>query len=397
MSSRKQSPKLKIKRPIRCWLALTLSALPFYVVADELDTIQFNAAINKTYDDNIFRQNKNAISDVITITTLGFRFDKTYSLQRFTLDASYTDFKYNRTDFLDYDAKNYNAAWLWSLTPNLTGKITSEQTQVLNDFRDFANPIQNIRTSKIQRFRAEYSPHQVWTVIGGVTYTDVTNSQQFNAQADFSAFAFDYGAKYKFPSGSSLAFLGHNRRGEYSGRPVSAIFDNGYDETEFEIDAVLKASGKSSLTAKLAYIQREYDHLTLRDYQSYIGYINYDWFITGKMMANFNLSRTVYPFEQANSTYSSTDTLRSELIYNITEKIQASVNAKVSDRDFDGRGQFGTIGRTDKEKGFGGSLKWSPIKNVSLSLNTSKSYRNSTLSQFDFDDTLTSVNLDLKL
>jgi len=106
MSSRKQAPKVKIKRPIRCWLALTLSALPFCVVADELDTIQLNASLNKTYDDNIFRQSSNAISDVITITTLGFRVDKTYSLQRFTLDASYTNFKYNRTDFVVNDAKS---------------------------------------------------------------------------------------------------------------------------------------------------------------------------------------------------------------------------------------------------------------------------------------------------
>lgn len=397
MSSRKQSSKVKIRRSIRCWLALTLSALPFSVMADEFDTIQFNAAINKTYDDNIFRQSSNEISDVITVSTLGIRFDKAYSLQRFTLDASYTDYKYNRTDFLDYGAKNYNAAWLWSLTPNLTGKISSEQTQVLNDFRDFANPIQNIRTTKTQRFRAEYSPHSVWALIGGATYTDATNSQQFNAQTDFNAFAFDYGAKYRFASGSSLAFLGHNRRGEYSGRPVSAIFDNGYDETEFEIDATLKASGKSNLTAKLAYIQREYDHLTLRDYQSYIGYINYDWHITGKLATVFNYSRTIYPFEQSNSTYSLTDAFRAELIYNMTDKMLASINTKVSDRDFDGRGQFGTIGRTDREKSFGGSLKWSPIKNLSFTLSSTKSYRNSTLSTFDFDDTLSSISVDLNI
>lgn len=397
MSSCKQFPKVKIKRTIHYWLTLSLSALPFTVTADELDTIQFNASMNKTYDDNIFRQSRNEISDVITVSTLGIKVDKTYSLQRFTLDASYANFKYNKTDFLDYDAKNYNAAWLWSLTPNLTGRLTSEQSQMLNDFRDFANPIQNIRTSKIQRFRAEYSPHQVWTVISGVTYTDVTNSQQFNAQANFNAFTFDYGAKYRFSSGSSLAFLGHKRRGEYQDRPVTATFDSGYDESEYEIDAVLKATGKSSLSAKLGYIQREYDNLTLRDYQSFIGYVNYDLYLTGKMLANFNLSRTVYPFEQSNSTYSSTDLLKSELIYNISDKVQATVNARISDRDFDGRGQFGTIGRTDKEKGFGGSLRWSPIKNVSLSLNSSKSYRNSTLSQFDFDDTLTSINLDLKI
>jgi exopolysaccharide biosynthesis operon protein EpsL len=397
MPLRKQLSQIMIRPQMRYLVSLTLSSIVLQAVADEFDTVQLNASLNKIYDDNIFRQSNNEISDTITISKLGFKFDKSYSLQRFKVDADITKFNYDKTEFLDYDAKNYSAAWLWSLTPNLTGRITSEQTQVLNDFRDFAIPIQNIRTSKIQRFRAEYSPHQIWTIIGGLTYTNVTNSQQFTQQADFNALSVDYGAKYKFPSGSSLTFLGHQRKGDFSDRPVTAIFDNGYDESEFEVEAVLKASGKSSLSGKLGYINREYNNLSLRDYQSIIGYINYDWYLTGKMLLNLNYSRTIYPFEQSNSTYSLTDAIKSELSYNITEKLQAGVNLRLSDRDFDGRGQFSTIGRTDREQGFGGSIRWTPLWNISVSLNANRSYRNSTISQFDFNDTTTSINFDLKI
>lgn len=396
------SPRQLIKnRSLVAPVWIVLSVISLDATADEFDTFQLNASVNKISDNNIFRRNTGETSDDITIKSMGVKIDKQYSLQRVMLDWNFLDYKYNRSSFLDYQASNYSSAFLWSLTPSLTGTISADRTEVLNDFRDYrtATPIQNIRTTKINKFRAEYSPHHVWSLIAGVTNSQATNSQQFNAQANFDATAFDYGAKYLFPSGAYVTVLGHKRRGEYKNRQLDALlqFDNGYDENEFEVDLVFKATGKSSLSAKVGHIEREYDNFTLRNYDAYIGHIDYKLMLTGKIRAGANLSRLVAPYEQATSTYSSTDMLRGDIVYALSDKLELTVNAKLSEREFTGRGQFDTSGRKDEEKSISGSVKWTPIKNISFSLSETKSSRNSNQSQFDFDDTLTSINVDLKI
>jgi hypothetical protein len=245
----------------------------------------------------------------------------------------------------------------------------------------------------------QYSPHNVWGIILGLTQNRLANSEVFTAITDFDAAGVDYGAIYKFASGSNLSFLGHRRRGEFQKRPLDAsiAFDNGYTEHEYEVDLFVPEEGKSKFTAKLGYLQREYDNFTIRNYESYIGFVNYELLLTGKLRANFNLSRTIAPFETINTAYSITDALGARLTYDLTSKVQAGLNLQFGDREFDGRGQFGTSNRTDKELSYGAVVKWNPSKNIGLSLSSTKSSRNSTVATFDYDDTLTYLNVELRI
>jgi exopolysaccharide biosynthesis operon protein EpsL len=372
--------------------------MPCISSADELDTLQFRASVNKTYDSNLFRRSNNELAEQITTSTLGVKLDKTYALQRLVLDVSYVDNKYNENDYLNFAATNYNGSWLWSLTPNLTGTLSSQRTQSLNSFGDFLNTTRNIRTLTDHQFRAQYSPHKVWSVILGVTQSKLENSETFTAISDFDATGLDYGAAYSFASGATITFLGHSRKGEFKKRPLDPIvaFDNGYSENEYEIDLFFQEPGKSKFTGKLGYLEREYDNFTIRNYESYIGYLNYDLILTGKIKSSFGLSRTIAPFETDTTAYSVSDSVNAQLSYDITSKIQTGINLRYTERDFGGRGQFNSS-RLDKEESFGGFIGWNPTKNIGFSLRSTKSSRNSNVSRFDFDDTLTSVNVELKI
>jgi exopolysaccharide biosynthesis operon protein EpsL len=400
MSSCKQSPKVKIKRPIRCWLALMLSALPFGVVADEYDTLQFSASVNRAYDDNLFRVKNNETSDQITTSTAGVKLDKTYSLQRFIVDVSYFDYKYQTNDFLDFEALNYDAKWLWSLTPSLTGNLSTSRNKSLNGFSDFRLFTQNIRTIDVSQFRAEYSPYKVWALIAGLTETDVQNSQTFNAVAQYNATAFDYGARYNFASGSNLSFLGHKRNGQFDrALNQSSFFDNGFTEDEYEFDFVLKPTGKSNLSSKLAHLSREYDNFTVRNYDVWIGYVRYDLLLTGKIRANLDLTRSASPFETNYSTYSVTDSATIGLSYLYSDKITFMLNGRLAQRDFRQGVIPGLAKREDDEQSLSGSVTWRPIKNIGLTLSSIRSSRNasSAYNNFDYDDLTTSVMVDLKI
>lgn len=378
---------------------MMLGVIPFYVVADELDTLQLRASVNQAYDTNLFKRANNEVSEQITRYTVGVKLDKTYSLQRIILDAWLVDNKYHENDYLDFLGKNYNAAFLWSLTPSLTGSLISRRTESMNNFGDFLNNAKNVRTQTFNEFTAKYSPHKTLGVILGVSQNKLENSQTFTAITDFDAKGVDYGLSYDFASGAYIKFLFHNRNGGFEQRPLDPVnaFDNGYNEREYEFDLFVQEEGKSKLSAKLGHVSRDYDNFTVRNYEAYIGNVNYELIVTGKTKGNIVLSRTAAPFETANTTYSISDTLSTRLTYDFSSKIQAGLNLRYSERDFEGRARFDTSGRVDKEKSFGGFISWNPTKNIGLSLMSTQSYRDSTVSRFDYDDNLTSINLDLKI
>jgi exopolysaccharide biosynthesis operon protein EpsL len=382
-----------------CMPAFVGMATAISAFSDELDTFQLHASVNKTYDSNLFRQSVNEVSDQATISTAGVRFNKAYALQRFMADITYIDNKYNKSDFLDYAATNYNAGWNWSLSPNLTGVLSTARTQRQINFRDLQSAVKNVNTITENTFRAEYAPHQVLSLILGYSEIKSENSQSFNAIASNERIGVDYGAKYNFPSGSYISLMGHQRDGTVNGRPLNNLlqFDTGFTDYEYDLEFSLAENGKSNLIGKLGHIAREHDHFSLRDYKAWIGSLNYELLWTGKIKSNLGISRSVGAFETANSTFSTTDAATASVSYEISDKIQAGLNFRLSERDFDGRGQFDTSGRTDREHSYGAHISWRPIKNIGFSLTSTKSNRNSTLAQFDFDDTLTSINVDLKI
>ncbi len=386
---------------LRNLLALLFCFLSFTSTADEFDTLQFNASVDRSYDDNLFRVKNNQTSDQITTSKAGIVFDKTYSLQRVVIDLSYVDYRYQTNDFLNFEAFNYDAKWFWSLTPSLTGQLSSSRNKTLNGFSDFRSFTQNIRTSEINQFRAEYSPFKVWSLIGGFTETSQENSQVFNAQAQYDATAIDYGARYNFSSGSNISLLGHKRNGQFQ-RPINQVsfFDNGFYEDEFELDVVLKPTGKSNLKSKLAYLSRQYDNFSNRNYDVWLGYANYDLLLTGKIKASLGLVRSVGPFETDYSTYSVTDAVNLGISYLYSDKVSFIINGRLSERDFRQGVIPGLPKREDSERSLSASVAWRPVKNIGFTLSSIKSSRDASTSaynNFDFDDLTTSVMVDLRL
>jgi len=392
----------KVKRSL-LMAPLTWCLSSLYItgaIADEFDTLQFSAAVNRTWDNNLFRLSNNEISDQITTYNAGVKLDKSYSQQRFLVNLNYIDNKYQTNEFLDFNTLNYDAAWQWTLTPALTGTLSSATSKSLAGFADFRSRVQNIRTNKINQFRAEYSPHKVWGLIAGVTESSATNSQTFNAIPNFDYKALDYGARYNFPSGTNITFLGHTRSGEFN-RALNPLlfFDNGYSENEYEMDVVFKPTGKSNLSTKLGYLSREYDNFNQRDYDSWLGYIRYDVLLTGKLKFNAELSRTIGQFDTPYSSYAASDAMTANLSYYFSEKLTVGLNGRYAERDFKRAVTAGLPSRTDEERSLGVALTWQPIKNVGLILNTTKSSRDASsgYNTFDYNDVTSSVTLDLKI
>lgn len=367
--------------------------------ADEKDTLNFVAGVSRQHDNNLFREASSERSDNITNTYAGIRIDKQYSLQRFKFDYTHTQYQYQENDYLDFGANDYKAAWLWSVTPYLTGTLSAERKQQLNDFKDFQNSsVQNIRTTENQRFEADFSPHGNWHLLGGLSRSEQTNSQTFNEESDFQMTSLDTGVKYVYRSGTAMTFMLHDRNGENKKRQLDAfnLFDTGFDETEVEGRLDWAVTGKSKINARVAYVKREHDNFSQRDYSGELGSLKYTWIPTGKLQLVSTLARQLSNYQTGDSNYARVDSLSLSPVYSISDKITAHAMVSISERTFLGQGPNPSTGRVDKERLASIGVDWAPYRSVSLGASLQRSSRNSNFSDLlDFTDTTASLSASL--
>ena len=382
-------------------LSLPALLLSLTAHADDKDPLNVIAGVSRQHDNNLFRLSSSERSDNITTAYAGLQLDKLYSMQRFKFDFTLTAYRYQKYDVLDFDAKDYKAAWLWTLTPYLTGTLSADRKQQLNSFQDYRNAtlvnIQNIRTTENQHFEADFSPHGIWHLLGGVTRTDQNNSKTFNEDDSFSMNSVDAGLKYDFRSGSSITLMGHERRGTYDDRLLNSVslFDTGFDETEGEAKLDWLISGKSRLNLRAAYVTREHDHFSQRDYSGTVGRVDYRWTPAGKLSVNLSASRDLSSYQTNDSSYSRINTLSISPIYALSDKITMRATASISQRTFLGEGVVPSSDRVDWSKSAGFGINWTPLRSLSIGGNLERSSRNSNSPGLDFTDTTAGMNANL--
>jgi exopolysaccharide biosynthesis operon protein EpsL len=380
-------------------LSLPVLLFTHTAYADDKDTINVIAGVNRLHDNNLFRTSSSESSDNITATYAGIRIDKPYAQQRFKFDYKLTANRYQNNDFLDFNAKDYKAAWLWTLTPYLTGTLSADRKQQLNDFRDFnSSTVKSVRTVETQHFEADFSPHGNWHLLGGVTRIDLTNSQTFNEESDFTMNSVDAGLKYVFTSGNTITFMGHDRKGTYQKRELDPglLFDTGFDETEAEAKLDWTLTGKSKLNMRLAHVNRDHDNFSQRNYSGAVGRVGYTWTPTGKTQLVVAASTDLSSFQTSYSSYYRNDVLSISPMYSISSKITAKASASISERTFLGDGSDPTAqDRVDRYKNASIGLSWTPYRSVTIGADIRHSTRNSNIVNRDFTDTTVGLSADL--
>ncbi|MEO7725870.1 MAG: hypothetical protein ABIS45_01295, partial [Burkholderiales bacterium] len=166
-------PLTALLSPRRAALAAALCALAGAPTqsahADQLDTVNFTAGSLLRYDSNLFRSPDGATGpkdDTANISYVRVAIDKPYSLQRFQLSATDTVTRYNAFTFLDNNALDYRAAWLWSVTPHLTGVLSADRTQTQVPFTLTNAGQRNVRTTNSRDFSFDGWVSGAWHLLG---------------------------------------------------------------------------------------------------------------------------------------------------------------------------------------------------------------------------------------
>lgn len=387
-------------------IGLPLSLFSQPSIADEEDPLKFIAGVSRLHDNNLFRQNSGKKSENITSAYAGIRLDKLYAQQRFKFDFTLTANRYQNYGILDFNAKDYKAAWLWSLTPFLKGTISLDRKQSLNSFQDFRGGsivnIRNINTSETQHFEADFSPHNVWHILGGVTRStqkNSNNSNSFEGQESFTMNSLDAGARYNFSSGSSVTVMGHERSGDYDGRQLNAaaLFDTAFDEREVETKLDWILSGKSRVNVRVAYLSRDHDHFSQRDFSGLVGNVDYSWTPTGKLRLILSAASSLSSYQTLDNSYTRLNTISITPLYAFSDKITMRAKAAITKRTFLGEGVIPDGDRVDWGKTASFGVEWAPLRTISIGGNLERSSRDSNIDVYDYTDTSVGVNANLAI
>ncbi|SEP35446.1 XrtB/PEP-CTERM-associated polysaccharide biosynthesis outer membrane protein EpsL [Nitrosovibrio sp. Nv6] len=387
----------------------------------------FGATVGSTfmYDTNVFRisplidpaalTGKPTRSDQIITSTATLSLNKVYSMQRFEVNGSLVDNRYNNFDFLNFLGKNYTAAWHWYLTPYLHGRLTSSHSEALNNFANltgFANSTtRNLRTTDNFHFEGIFEIDRAWHIIGGIDHNVYKNSRVTVQDFNSKVFSVEGGIRYSFLSSSSLTYKVRSGQGEFINRAapiVEALFDTRFDEMEHEVRLIWPVTGKTSINARAAYLKREHVHFPQRDFGGFVGNFNLNWAITGKTQINAGWTRQLsnyqtasfafrHPiFERFSSSFIATDRFTVAPIWQISDKIALRLRYDFVLSDFQGAVIPLPAGeRSDSMHSALVALDWQPLKAVFISGSLHRDHRNSNLRGFDFDSSAASISAKL--
>lgn len=359
-----------------------------------------------TRDANVFRLpgfvdpqfvlGKSSKSDQIKATAVGLRVDQPYAQQRFQFELTDTAYRYSNFSFLNFDAFDYRGAWLWHLTPRLSGNLSVQRNQVLNSFADFRSFERNVRTIESRRFDLDGWISGGWHVFAAASQYELKNSVAFLEEQDYRTTAGEAGLKYLAQSGSSIALVRRSTDGDYVNRVIDVVnlFDSRFRQTDTELRAKWIASGRSTLYGTLTWLDRRHEHFAQRDFSGAAGRLEYVWTPAGRLQMKLSASRDIASWWDLVSSYYVNNTVAVVPTWRVSARTAVNLRLSRSVRDFRGpvipvAGPLRSYAVSSAQVG----AEWLLRRSVTLSASVQRDRRSSTEAALEFDDTIANLSL----
>ena len=388
---------------VACAVAAAVSA--HSVQADEFDTLNLVLSTSITRDSNLFRLSDSADpqavlgtsrkSDTVVVSALTLRVDKSISLQRFQLEVSETIYRYDNFSFLNFDALEYRGVWLWSLTPRIKGTLGADRRKSLVPFGDIRAAQQNLRVADRIYATLEAQVTGGWHALAGLSQFEQKDSRPaLSPEPSYDAVSAEAGVKYLASPGRSVALIQRRIDGDYKNTLDTAnLIDDAFHENQSEVVADWLATGKSTVRARLARIDRRHAHFQQRDYDAWVGEANYLWSPTGKSRFAFAVKRDVSPWWEQGASYRVSDTISASYTWQLAHRTALLIQADRTERDYRGP-VIATAGpqREDEERSAQLGVNWTPMRSLVLNASVQRYTRSSNVAGDDYDANVANVS-----
>ena len=380
--------------------------------ADEQDTVNFTLGTNFLYNSNVFRTPDTSgpqagfttKADIITNNNAGVTIAKSYSQQRFQLDSNYSMRQYDTFSRLDANTLNYHGAWLWALTPHVTGSFNLTQNQAEIPFTDTTGETtRNTRTSTSRTMSLDGWISGKWHVIAGLGQTESKTEQAILSTPATKSQYMEAGLRYVATSQNSITLRHRVTPVELTNFTLdpNSLTETNYKDIETEIKVSWKLSGQSTIDGRLARKSRRNEHFAQRDFSGISGNLNYAWKPTAKLQFTFGASRNVSAFGAVgNATQNSSFRLDQTLTVGAAWSTSArtSMNLSLSRQQSDFLGPvFGntSAARVDELTNAQLGMSWGVRRYVTLSASVGRDFRASNAAGFQFSNNSASLGAQL--
>lgn len=306
------------------------------------------AAAGASHDSNVFRiapdtdlapvLGTSARGDNIRTLTGGVELDKTWGQQRLRSHLSGSRVGFARFSFLDYDALEGDARWLWRLGSRLDGELGISGDRRLADFSDFRTPERNIRTQRSRFLRGGWDATPGWRLSGGLRVTDTDTTQAATRTTTLHEQAAEAALHFTTRPGNRLGVAVVRAEGRYDapqfvlGQPV----DNAYEQVDLSGVVEWRPNGKSELLLRAGVTERKQEQLPQRNFRGPTGNLTYHWNTSGKFAASFILRRELSTYQDLVTNYTVNRSAAVAPVWSLTGKTALRANYEYRLRDYQG-------------------------------------------------------------
>ena len=399
------SGELLTGRRLRLGLLLAAPLLaPLPAAALLNDRVEVFAAENITYDSNVFRLSKSLDpqqvlgkdhkDDWISTTQLGASVNVPYSLQRFQLSYTWLGNRYQRFDQLNYNGHYGRAAWLWSITPELTGDVGYTDTETLANFANLGTTNKDLLRTKQGFLNAVWFPVASWRLNAGAATIEQTHSDPIQRINDIETASGVVGASYVTAQDDRLGVEGRYERGKSPHDDLLSFNGtiNGYRQNSVGVVGHWIATGHSTFDGRVDYVRREYDQPTTADYNGPTGRLAYTWAPTGKITVVSSIYHDIGPIADVQSSnFVLVTGVAVKPTWNATDKVDVGGDAEYNKWDYRGNLLTG-LNYTHWTRTFGANVVWHVTPKIQLGAAYQYEMRTSTLAVADYRDNLFTVS-----
>lgn len=261
----------------------------------------FRASETLTYDSNVFRVPDGFTlgpdahrKDGISSTNLTVGIDQPYGRQRYLASAGVTANVFKNNDNLNNTGYDLLLGMDWSALSRWSGDLRVEATQQLADFENYGSlftttPAKNLERDNSASFRAQYGLAALWVLEGSLAYRDVNFSDSLFDDREYRQGQVGFGAAYQPSDLLRLGLAARHTDGRYP--HASSTGEDKFKRDDIDLTANWKASGLSTLDARISATHENHDLVDSRDFNGVTGSIGWNYRPTGKTTIDLRLSR----------------------------------------------------------------------------------------------------------
>jgi len=266
----------------------------------------------------------------------GMQIEKLFGRQRIALDLAATDVKFDRFSELDYQGRNLDGSWMWSVGNRLAGKANVNYLRTLASFDTFHSLVRRIRTDRHGDFDIRWQLHPRWQIRGAIGHDDSVYSDAVQESGNRRENSGEAGFDYATPGGTTVGIFARRVEGIYPipVDPAVVSTSNKFYQNELRGRFLWNVSGKTTVQFSGGRVARNHAAPFAKDFRGGNARATADWAVTRNTVVTAVFWRELGIVDDSFAAYSINVGASMGARWAMSEKLQADLHFRAESRDF---------------------------------------------------------------